>query len=130
MTHDGRRHHAGQAHGQSRRDARGFPEQPHPGRPGKQVDHHHEHGGDLADARDHALLLIGWKAALRPDDLARLQPIDLHASEQGLSVFVSRSRSRTDRAGHGTTLGIAAPARCPPRPVAGLETSHWRMQRE
>jgi hypothetical protein len=62
----------------------------------------------LSDARDHALLLIGWKAALRSDDLARLQMADLHASEQGLSVFIARSK--TDQTGHGTTLGIAAPS--------------------
>ena len=62
----------------------------------------------LADARDHALLLVGWKAALRSDDLARLRMDDLHASEQGLSVFIARSK--TDQTGHGTTLGIAAPA--------------------
>ena len=61
----------------------------------------------LADARDHALLLVGWKAALRSDDLARLRMEDLHASEQGLSVFIARSK--TDQTGHGTTLGIAAP---------------------
>ena len=62
----------------------------------------------LADARDHALLLVGWKAALRSDDLARLRMEDLHASEQGLSVFIARSK--TDQAGQGTTLGIAAPS--------------------
>lgn len=61
----------------------------------------------LSDARDHALLLVGWKAALRSDDLARLQMSDLHASEQGLSVFIARSK--TDQASRGTTLGIAAP---------------------
>lgn len=61
----------------------------------------------LADARDHALLLIGWKAALRTDDLARLHLSDLHSSEQGLSVHLARSK--TDQTGHGTTLGIAAP---------------------
>jgi hypothetical protein len=54
------------------------------------------------------LLLIGWKAAPRTDDLARLAMADLHASEQGLSVFIARSK--TDQAGHGTTLGVAAPA--------------------
>lgn len=62
----------------------------------------------LADARDHALLLVGWKAALRTDDLARLQMADLHASEQGLSVHLSRSK--TDQHGAGTTIGIAAPS--------------------
>ncbi len=39
-------------------------------------------------------------------------PTYLHASEQGLSVFVSRSK--TDQAGHGTTIGIAAPTSGPP----------------
>ncbi len=66
----------------------------------------------LADARDAALLLIGWKAALRTDDLARLRMDDLHATEQGLSVFVRRSK--TDQTGHGTTLGVAAPTRTGP----------------
>ena len=61
----------------------------------------------LADARDHAMLLIGWKAALRTDDLARLQMTELHASDQGLSVHLSRSK--TDQHGTGVTLGIAAP---------------------
>ena len=61
----------------------------------------------LADARDHALLLVGCKAALRSEDLARLRMEDLHASEQGLSVFIGRSK--TDQAGHGTTLGIRRP---------------------
>ncbi|MCD2191619.1 tyrosine-type recombinase/integrase [Actinomycetospora soli] len=63
----------------------------------------------LADARDHALLLIGWKAALRTDDLARLQMADLHPSGQGLSVHLSRSKN--DQHGTGTTIGIAAPSR-------------------
>jgi hypothetical protein len=62
----------------------------------------------LADARDQALLPVGWKAALRTDDLARLRMADLHASDQGLSVFIARSK--TDQAGYGTTLGS------PPRP--------------
>ncbi|GAA4828566.1 site-specific integrase [Actinomycetospora corticicola] len=62
----------------------------------------------LADARDHALLLVGWKAALRTDDLARLHMSDLHASEQGLSVHLSRSK--TDQHGTGATIGIAAPS--------------------
>lgn len=65
-------------------------------------------GEDLADARDHALLLIGWKAALRTDDLARLEMTDLHPGEQGLAVHLARSK--TDQTGHGTTIGIAAPA--------------------
>ena len=86
----------------------------------------------LADARDAALLLIGWKAALRTDDLARLRLEDLHASEAGLSVFVRRSK--TDQAGHGTTLGIAAPPRTDQPPEgdelglldAGAAWVRWR----
>ncbi len=38
---------------------------------------------ELADARDTALLLIGWKAALRTDDLHRLDIADLVLEDAG-----------------------------------------------
>ena len=85
----------------------------------------------LVDARDHALLLVGWKAALRSDDLARLRMEDLHASEQGLSVHRPlhdrpvrygprhrRPRSR-DRGGGGVWAIDAARCRCRPDRLAG-----------
>jgi integrase len=60
----------------------------------------------LADARDAALLLIGWKAALRTDDLARLDITDVMVSEEGLTVHLRRSK--TDQAGAGDAVGITA----------------------
>ncbi|MCD2191748.1 hypothetical protein [Actinomycetospora soli] len=45
---------------------------------------------------------------MHTDDLARLQMTDLHPSDQGLSVDLSRSK--TDQHGTGTTIGIAAPS--------------------
>ncbi|MCD2191340.1 tyrosine-type recombinase/integrase [Actinomycetospora soli] len=65
---------------------------------------------DLADARDAAMLLIGWKAALRTDDLHRLQLADITVDHDdtghvgGLAVHLRRSKA--DQAGNGTTLGI------------------------
>jgi integrase len=59
----------------------------------------------LADARDAALLLIGWNAGLRTDDLARLDITDLVVvPDQGLAVHLRRSK--TDPTGTGATLGI------------------------
>jgi hypothetical protein len=61
----------------------------------------------LADARDAALLLIGWNAGLRTDDLARLDITDLVVvPEHGLAVHLRRSK--TDLTGTGATLGITA----------------------
>lgn len=53
-----------------------------------------------------ALLLIGWKAALRTDDLARLAITDLAVSEDGLTVHLRRSK--TDQTGAGDAVGITA----------------------
>ena len=47
----------------------------------------------LTDARDAALLLIGWKGALRADDLARLDIGDLVVTEEGLTVHLRRSKT-------------------------------------
>jgi integrase len=60
----------------------------------------------LTDARDAALLLVGWKAALRPDDLARLDLEDIHTTDDGLLVRLRRSK--TDQTGTGATVGITA----------------------
>jgi integrase len=58
----------------------------------------------LADARDAALLLVGWKAALRTDDLHRLDLTDLVVEDEGLTVHLRRSK--TDQAATGTAIGI------------------------
>ena len=60
----------------------------------------------LADARDAAVLLIGWKAALRTDELGRLAIADVVVGEEGLSVHVRRSK--TDQLAAGAVIGIAA----------------------
>jgi integrase len=60
----------------------------------------------LADARDAALLLIGWKAALRTDDLHRLDAGDIVTTDDGLLVHLRRSK--TDQAGAGRTVAITA----------------------
>lgn len=64
----------------------------------------------LADARDAALILIGWKAALRADDLTRMRIEDQRVTADGLAVHLRRSK--TDQAGTGTTVGIT-PSRHP-----------------
>lgn len=62
--------------------------------------------GNAVDARDLALILIGYAAALRRSDLARLDLADLTVDDNGLSVRVRRSK--TDQEGDGTIVGIAA----------------------
>lgn len=61
---------------------------------------------DSVDARDAALILIGYAAALRRSDLARLDLTDLTVDEHGLSVSVRRSK--TDQEAEGVVVGIAA----------------------
>ncbi|MBE7245575.1 MAG: tyrosine-type recombinase/integrase [Actinomycetospora chiangmaiensis] len=61
---------------------------------------------DAVDARDLALILIGYAAALRRSDLARLDLADLSVDEHGLSVRVRRSK--TDQEAEGAVVGIAA----------------------
>lgn len=77
----------------------------------------------LTDARDAALLLIGWKAALRTDDLARLDLTDVVVSEEGLTVHLRRSK--TDQTGTGDAVGITATA--PDDPLDAVRAwSRWR----
>ena len=58
----------------------------------------------LADARDTALILIGWKAALRAADLAGMRIQDQRLTDEGLAVHLRRSK--TDQT--GATIGITA----------------------
>jgi integrase len=64
----------------------------------------------LADARDAALILIGWKAALRADDLTRMRIEDQRVTADGLAIHLRRSK--TDQASAGATVGIT-PSRHP-----------------
>jgi integrase len=79
----------------------------------------------LADARDAALLLIGWNAGLRTDDLARLDITDLVVvPNEGLVVHLRRSK--TDPTGVGATLGITA-ADHPGDPLDAIAAwTRWR----
>jgi integrase len=58
----------------------------------------------LAAARDAALLLVGWKGALRTDDLHRLDITDIVTTDDGLLVHLRRSK--TDQTGAGRTVAI------------------------
>jgi integrase len=60
----------------------------------------------LADARDAALLLIGWKAGLRTDDLHRLDIGDITITDEGLLIHLRRSK--TDQSATGATVAITS----------------------
>ncbi len=80
---------------------------------------------DPVDARDTALVLIGYTAALcRRSDLARLDLDDLTITADGLEVRVRRSK--TDQEGAGAVVGVAADqdGACP----AGAATNQTRPQ--
>jgi integrase len=69
-----------------------------------------------AGARDRALLLLGFAAALRRSELAALEVADVETVPDGLVLTVRRSK--TDQSGEGTRVGIPAgadPATCPVR---------------
>jgi len=60
--------------------------------------------GALRARRDRALLLVGYAAALRRSELVALDLADLTETEQGLQVFIARSK--TDQAALGDFVGI------------------------
>ena len=69
-----------------------------------------------AGARDKALLLIGFGAALRRSELVALDIADIEVVAQGLVVTLRRSK--TDQGGHGALLAIhraSTPELCPVR---------------
>lgn len=59
---------------------------------------------DLRGARDRALLLIGFCAALRRSELCRVQYEDLAFTSEGLVLTLPRSKN--DQEGHGRKVGI------------------------
>ncbi len=59
----------------------------------------------LRARRDRALLLLGYAAALRRSELVGLDAGDLVETEQGLQVFIARSK--TDQTGLGDFVGVA-----------------------
>jgi integrase len=73
-------------------------------------------GGGLAAARDRALLLVGFAGGFRRGELVALDLDDVRFVDDGLEVFVRRSK--TDQEGVGSKIGIpfgSAPDVCPVR---------------
>lgn len=79
----------------------------------------------LAGARDRALLLLGFAAAVRRSELVALDVGDVEDTNDGLVVTIRRSK--TDQEGEGRKVGVpygSTPATCPVRAVrAWLQAS-------
>ena len=77
------------------------------------------------DARDLALILLGFFGAFRRSELVALDIEDLTFTEEGVTVCIRRSK--TDQEGRGRTIGVSASpgsAGCPVRALkAHLEAS-------
>jgi integrase len=70
--------------------------------------------------RDRALILIGWAAALRRSELAALRVSQLCFEEEGVVVWLQRSKM--DQEGAGDTVAIpfgADPGTCPVKALRG-----------
>lgn len=65
-------------------------------------------GDDLADARDRALLLLGWRAAMRRSELAGLRWGNVAELADG--IVVTLEHSKTDRLGIGQTVAVPVEA--------------------
>ncbi|MDS4028174.1 MAG: tyrosine-type recombinase/integrase [Candidatus Contendobacter sp.] len=75
-------------------------------------------GASPRDARDRALLLLGFSAALRRSELVALTTADVAFGTRGLTVTIRRSK--TDQEGVGRVIGIPW-ARGPVCPVRALQ---------
>ena len=60
----------------------------------------------LPGLRDRALILVGFAAALRPSELARLDIASLTRHEDGIALFLSWRKN--DQEAHGTTVWLPA----------------------
>ena len=76
-------------------------------------------GDTLKDARDRALLLIGFAGGFRRSELIGLDLADIERVRQGIIIHLRRSK--TDQAGAGRKIGIPL-GRSRWCPVAALET--------
>lgn len=86
-------------------------------------------GEATRDARDRALLLIGFAAALRRSELVALTSADVAFTAQGLVLTVRRSK--TDQEGMGRTIGIppACGSVCPVRALRAWLATAAGMKR-
>lgn len=76
---------------------------------------------EVCDARDRALLLLGFATALRRSELVALDVADLRFIEEGLEVTLRRSK--TDQEGQGRVVAVHRGGRadtCPVRAVKAL----------
>lgn len=74
--------------------------------------------GEVKAARDRALLLVGWGAALRRSEIAALKIRHVTVTDDGLRVLVAKSKS--DQLGRGVLLGITAGAHRPTDPRSAV----------
>jgi integrase len=63
-------------------------------------------GSGLVGARDAALIALGWGSGLRRSELVALNVEDVTFTSEGLTLHVRRAK--TDQAGVGRRLGVAA----------------------
>jgi integrase len=76
--------------------------------------------GGLIEARDRALLLLGFAGAFRRSELVELDLEDCEFGKDGLTITLRRSK--TDQEGQGRRIGIpfgANPQTCPIRTLEG-----------
>lgn len=59
---------------------------------------------DLRGMRDRAILLVGMAGALRRSEIAALNVEDIEFHEEGMTIFISQSK--TDQKGEGELIGI------------------------
>lgn len=81
--------------------------------------HHAGPGAKLREARDKAVLLLGFAAALRRSEIAALAVTDLERRPEGLVVTIRRSK--TDQSGLGRQVGVPRGARAETCPVEAVE---------
>jgi integrase len=75
-------------------------------------------GDGVKDARDRALLLLGFAGAFRRSELIGLDHADIEHVRQG--VILHLRKSKTDQLGHGRKIGVP-PARGRHCPVAAID---------
>ncbi len=80
-------------------------------------------GGDLKDARDKALLLVGFAGGFRRSELAGLDVEDIEPVRQGIITHLRRSK--TDQDGTGRKIGVPF-GRTRHCPVTAVE--EWRTR--